>query len=65
MLDINTEIEILERSASECALISGLATDRRARQRNEQLASEYWHKAEELKSCAHTGGIWRAQKAPS
>jgi hypothetical protein len=59
MFDINAQIEILERSASECALISGLATDRRARQENEQLASEYRQRAEDLKSCAQSGVIWR------
>jgi hypothetical protein len=52
MFDINTELEILERCASECALISGLATDRRARRHNEELASEYRQMAENLKSYA-------------
>jgi hypothetical protein len=50
MFDINREIELLERCASECELISGLATDQRARYDNEQLGSEYRHIAEELKS---------------
>jgi hypothetical protein len=59
MFDINTEIEILERSASECALISRLATDRRARQQNEELASEYRQRIKDLKSRAQRGVIWR------
>ena len=50
MLDINREIELLERCALECALISGLATDQRARRENERLASEYRQLAEDLKS---------------
>jgi len=50
MFDINREIELLERCASECDLISGLATDQRARYDNEKLGSEYRHIAEELKS---------------
>ena len=50
MFDINREIELLERCASECELISGLATDERARYENEKLGSEYRHIAEELKS---------------
>jgi hypothetical protein len=52
MFDINTAIEMLERCASECALISGLATDRRARHHNQELASEYREMAEKLKSYA-------------
>jgi hypothetical protein len=31
MFDINREIELLERCALKCELISGLATDQRAR----------------------------------
>ena len=50
MLDINREIELLERCALECAPISGLATDQRARRENERLASEYRQLAEDLKS---------------
>jgi hypothetical protein len=49
MFDIANEIEILERYASECALISNLATDRRARHENGELASEYRQRAENLK----------------
>ena len=52
MLDITTEIELLERCASECALISDLATDRRAKADNEELALEYRKMAEDLKSFA-------------
>ena len=52
MFDIDTEIEKLECSASECALISDLATDRRARNENGELALEYRQKAEDLKSYA-------------
>jgi len=52
MLDIDTEIEKLECSASECALISDLATDRRARNENGELASEYRQRVEHLKSYA-------------
>ena len=50
MFDIETEIEKLECSASECALISDLATDRRARNENGELASEYRQRVEDLKS---------------
>ena len=53
MFDINDEIEILECCASECALISNLATDRRARRENGELASEYRQRAENLKTYAH------------
>ena len=49
MFDINMEIEILERCASECALISNLATDRRARVENGALAAEYRLMAANLK----------------
>jgi hypothetical protein len=49
MFDIAQEIELLEQCASECELISDLATDRRARYENEQLAHEYRQIAEELK----------------
>jgi hypothetical protein len=52
MFDIKHEIEVLERCASECALISELATDQRARAVNLELASEYRQMAEELKSYA-------------
>jgi hypothetical protein len=50
MLDLNREIELLERCALECALISDLATDRQARHENEKLAIEYRQLAEDLKS---------------
>ena len=50
MIDISQEIEMLERCASECELIAGLATDQRARYENEKLGSEYREIAEELKS---------------
>jgi hypothetical protein len=52
MFDIAQEIELLEQCASECELISDLATDRRARYENEQLAHEYRQIAEELKIAA-------------
>jgi hypothetical protein len=52
MFDINMEIEILERCASECALISNLATDRRARLENGHLAAGYRLMAANLKSYA-------------
>ncbi len=54
MLDLNREIELLERCAQECALISDLATDRRARQESENLASEYQRLAEDLRSYPQT-----------
>jgi hypothetical protein len=54
MFDIENEIELLERCASECALISSLATDRRARHTNEELACYYQNRAEELKSYAQS-----------
>jgi hypothetical protein len=50
MLDLKREIELLERCASECALISDLAIDRRAQQENKKLAIEYRQLAEGLKS---------------
>jgi hypothetical protein len=50
MFDIEGEIVLLERCASECALISELATDRDARYENQALASEYRQMAENLKS---------------
>ena len=50
MLDLNREIELLERCASECALISDLATDQHAQQENNKLAIEYRQLAEDLKS---------------
>jgi len=54
MLDLSREIELLERCASECALISDLATDRNAQQENKKLASEYRQLAEDLKSYRQT-----------
>jgi hypothetical protein len=54
MFDLNQEIELLERCASECALISELATDPQARDENEKLASEYRQIAEDLKSFRHS-----------
>jgi hypothetical protein len=54
MLDLNREIELLERCASECALISDLTTDRRAQQENKKLAIEYWQLAENLKPYQQT-----------
>jgi hypothetical protein len=55
MLDINQEIELLERCALECRLISDLATDHRARWENQELAAEYRRIAQELKS--HRSGL--------
>jgi hypothetical protein len=52
MLDVQKEIELLELCAAECALISSLATDRQARHTNEELASHYQQRANELKSQA-------------
>ena len=56
MFDIAREIELLEQCASECELISSLATDRRARYENEELALEYRQIAEELKIAAFRSG---------
>jgi hypothetical protein len=50
MLDLNREIELLERCALECALISDLASDQRARRENERLALEYKQLAEDLRT---------------
>jgi hypothetical protein len=50
MFDLNQEIELLERCASECALISELATDPQARTENKKLASEYGQIAQDLRS---------------
>ena len=50
MLDLEMELELLERCASECALISDLATDAQARAENRSLASEYRKIIEDLKS---------------
>jgi hypothetical protein len=41
MPDINAEIELLERRASECSLIADLASDTRVRAANDALASKY------------------------
>jgi hypothetical protein len=57
MFNLKTEIELLERCAAECALISGLATDGRARTENGALASEYAKLAQDLKSRV---GDWAA-----
>jgi hypothetical protein len=57
MFDINWEIEILERCASECALISHLATDRRARLMNGELAAEYRLMATSLKTYARKSPV--------
>jgi hypothetical protein len=53
MWDVSGEIELLERCASECELISDLATDPRARRENEALAAEYRQMARELRSILH------------
>jgi hypothetical protein len=53
MWDVSGEIELLERCASECELISDLATDPRARHENETLAVEYRQMARELRSILH------------
>ena len=50
MIDLEMEIELLERCAAECALISGLAIDVQARHENEALATEYKDIAKRLKS---------------
>jgi len=50
MIDMERELELLERCALECSLIAALATDRRARNENEALASEYREIAEALRS---------------
>jgi hypothetical protein len=57
MFDINMEIEILERCAAECALISNLATDRRARIENGELAAGYRLMAANLKSYAQKSPV--------
>ena len=48
MLDINREVELLERCASECSLIAESATDRCAKCEHQALASEYREIAEAL-----------------
>jgi hypothetical protein len=50
MFDLEKEIELLERCASECALISDLATDIRMRDENKKLAFEYKQIADDLKA---------------
>ena len=50
MLDLDREIELLERCALECTLISDLATDQRARRENERLAAEYELLAKDLRT---------------
>jgi hypothetical protein len=52
MFDMVTEIDLLERCASECELIARLATDERARFENERLALDYRQIAEVLRSTA-------------
>ena len=54
MLDLNREIELLERCALECALISDLATDPHAQAENRKHAIEYRQLAEDLKSYQQT-----------
>jgi hypothetical protein len=49
MTDLGQEIELLEQCATECALISDLATDRRARYENQKLALEYRKIADTLR----------------
>jgi hypothetical protein len=50
MIDMDDELELLERCALECSLIAALAADRRTRTENEELASEYREIAEALRS---------------
>jgi hypothetical protein len=53
MPDINAEIELLERRASECSLIADLASDTRVRAANDALASKYQKLLEDLRSFRH------------
>ena len=50
VFDVERELELLERCASECSLIAELATDRRAKCEHQALASEYREIAEALRS---------------
>jgi hypothetical protein len=59
MFNLDTEIELLERCALECMLISDLTTSARARDENKRLASEYKQIADDLKSYRKN---WTASK---
>jgi hypothetical protein len=50
MVDMVRELDLLERFASECELVARLATDKRDRLENEQLALNYRQIAEVLRS---------------
>jgi hypothetical protein len=50
MFDVDRELDLLERCASECSLIAESATDRGARWEHQTLASEYREIAEALRS---------------
>lgn len=50
MFNVQQEIELLERCAQECVLISQLATDPNARAANEHLADDYRRIADELRT---------------
>ena len=50
VFDVERELELLERCASECSLIAESATDRRAKCEHQALASEYREIAEALRS---------------
>jgi hypothetical protein len=50
VFDVERELDLLERCASECSLIAKSATDRRARCEHQALACEYREIAEALRS---------------
>ena len=56
MHDIEREIELLEMCAAECGLISNLAGDRRSKEENKTLSSEYSALADALRSSHRRAG---------
>jgi hypothetical protein len=50
VFDVERELELLERCASECSLIAESATDRCAKCEHQALASEYREIAKALRS---------------
>ena len=56
MHDIEREIELLEMCAAECGLISNLAGDRRSKEENKTLWSEYSALADALRSSHRRAG---------
>jgi hypothetical protein len=63
MIDISQEIEMLERCASECELIAGLATDQRARYENENGSRLFSGAPELTRYSREARAYWNASPA--